>query len=181
MTIHKAKGKEFTNVVYFDLSKDKPTKETHLEEERRVTYVGATRAQDRLLITVDRKMPSPFLKALAINPELDDFTLSYLERLPKNARKLTRDLEARHKKKATLFQKYPELTHEFFKPTYSVFPKLLEFWQKKRVSAAAKTIQMLESEIQNIREAKISISSGWLDAVESEIQFQKLLGVMDEM
>lgn len=43
-TIHRAKGKEFQNVVYFNLSKSaSKSGKTGEEEERRVAYVGATR------------------------------------------------------------------------------------------------------------------------------------------
>src|SRR6185369_9098419 len=52
-TIHRAKGKEFRNVVYFNLSQSAtdPKQAAFVEEERRVTYVGATRPKDDLLIT----------------------------------------------------------------------------------------------------------------------------------
>jgi superfamily I DNA/RNA helicase len=68
-TIHKAKGKEFSNVVYFDLSQP-DTRIAQEEEERRVVYVGATRPKDDLLITFMQSKPSPFLNEIALNPEL---------------------------------------------------------------------------------------------------------------
>ena len=78
-TIHKAKGKEFPSVVYFNLSDEKKSKEEpDIEEERRVVYVGATRAIDNLLITFPEGNPSKFLFELALNPELENWTIKHL-------------------------------------------------------------------------------------------------------
>ena len=63
MTLHSAKGLEFPNVYlagmedglfpsYMSISSDDPTNE--LEEERRLAYVGITRAKERLTITAAR-------------------------------------------------------------------------------------------------------------------------------
>ena len=58
MTIHKSKSKEFENVLYFNLSR-KATKATQdPAEERRIAYVGVTRAINRLLITADARRPA---------------------------------------------------------------------------------------------------------------------------
>jgi superfamily I DNA/RNA helicase len=80
MTVHKAKGKEFPNVVYFNLSR-KATKSTSLEaEERRVAYVGVTRAIQRLLITTDTRRPSGFVRETLLNSSWDDYATCHLER-----------------------------------------------------------------------------------------------------
>jgi superfamily I DNA/RNA helicase len=60
-TIHRAKGKEFPNVVYFNLSKTGAASEKLREEERRVAYVEATRPKDSLLITFSSAKPSEVL------------------------------------------------------------------------------------------------------------------------
>ena len=63
MTLHSAKGLEFPNVYmtgmedglfpsYMSISSDNPTEE--LEEERRLAYVGITRAMEHLLLTASR-------------------------------------------------------------------------------------------------------------------------------
>ena len=84
-TIHKAKGKEFSNVIYFNLSDEMKSKEDpDIEEERRVVYVGATRAIDNLLITYPEDSPSKFLFELALNPEMEHWTLKNLENRLKN-------------------------------------------------------------------------------------------------
>jgi len=73
-TIHRAKGKEFQNVIYFNLSKAASSEKTHEEEERRVAYVGATRPKDSLLVTFPSAKPSGFLKEIALNPVYNGLT-----------------------------------------------------------------------------------------------------------
>ena len=72
-TIHRAKGKEFQNVVYFNLSKTGAASEKLREEERRVAYVGATRPKDSLLITFSSAKPSKFLTEISLNPKFEGF------------------------------------------------------------------------------------------------------------
>jgi hypothetical protein len=69
-TIHRAKGKEFRNVVYLNLSQEdqKTQKAQSIEEERRVAYVGATRPKDDLLITFPNTKPCDFLLEISLNP-----------------------------------------------------------------------------------------------------------------
>ena len=95
MTLHKSKGKEFPIVFVTDLSEGKlpskylerhfhvpekllkgirqiDTKEMHIQEERRLMYVGMTRAQNQLFLlspilysgTVTKRKPSVFLDEL---------------------------------------------------------------------------------------------------------------------
>ncbi len=78
-TIHRAKGKEFRNVVYFNLSQaaadphaGNSQRASFVEEERRITYVGATRSKDDLLITFASTKPSEFLREIALNPSYRD-------------------------------------------------------------------------------------------------------------
>ena len=87
-TIHRAKGKEFQNVVYFNLSKSAATSEKiREEEERRVAYVGATRPKDCLLITFPSDKPSKFLSEICLNPKFEGYTREDLEQRV-NSRKL---------------------------------------------------------------------------------------------
>ena len=66
-TIHGAKGREWNAVVLFDLSeapvpaRRNPALAHENEEERRVFYVGLTRAQDALCITTRLGRPSAFI------------------------------------------------------------------------------------------------------------------------
>jgi DNA helicase-2/ATP-dependent DNA helicase PcrA len=80
-TIHRAKGKEFQNVVYFNLVKTGTKSETTgEEEERRVAYVGATRPKDSLLITFPTAKPSVFLTEISLNPKYKGIDDEDLER-----------------------------------------------------------------------------------------------------
>jgi DNA helicase-2/ATP-dependent DNA helicase PcrA len=101
MTVHAAKGLEFKYVFIVDLVdkrfptinrgekisipdalvKEKLTnsKDIHLEEERRLFYVAATRAKDELFLTAAKdyggakdKKPSRFIEEMGINPEMSN-------------------------------------------------------------------------------------------------------------
>lgn len=74
MTIHKAKGKEWRGVVLFHLEWRQGSYESEEEqkrieeEERRVVYVGATRAIEMLWVTAGRKSKSCFVDELFRDP-----------------------------------------------------------------------------------------------------------------
>ena len=73
-TLHAAKGLEFPIVVVAHVEAGRLPRETpatgpdevaaFLEEQRRVLYVGCTRAMRRLYVTFDQAMPSPFVTGL---------------------------------------------------------------------------------------------------------------------
>ncbi len=71
-TIHAAKGREYDAVVIPDYDCDTSRWEpSAVEEERRVVYVGVTRARDTALFTVDTSVEfvHPFLRELVETPE----------------------------------------------------------------------------------------------------------------
>jgi superfamily I DNA/RNA helicase len=73
-TLHAAKGLEFPIVVIAHVEAGRLPRETaatdpeeiaaHLEEQRRLFFVGCTRAMRHLFVTYDRQLPSPFLTDL---------------------------------------------------------------------------------------------------------------------
>ncbi len=75
MTLHSAKGLEFPIVAIAHVEADRLPRETdaadaqdvqeHLDNQRRLFYVGCTRAMRYLFITHDRSLPSPFLEGLS--------------------------------------------------------------------------------------------------------------------
>ncbi len=74
-TIHAAKGREYDAVVIPDYDCDTSRWEASaVEEERRVVYVGVTRARDTALFTVDTSVGfvHPFLRELVEPPECDE-------------------------------------------------------------------------------------------------------------
>ena len=67
-TLHSAKGLEFQEVFLVDVNEGtipnrKASMEADLEEERRLFYVGMTRAKDELVL-VSQQQPSPFLEEI---------------------------------------------------------------------------------------------------------------------
>ena len=69
MTLHGAKGLEFPVVFLCGVKKgtipmELKGRETDIEEERRLFYVGITRAKERLYLLTEAE-PSPFLADLA--------------------------------------------------------------------------------------------------------------------
>ena len=66
-TLHGAKGMEWTHVIIFpcEAGEIPHHKSDNIEEERRLFYVGVTRARRRVVLLVgDGKQPSPFLEEL---------------------------------------------------------------------------------------------------------------------
>ena len=63
-TIHSAKGMEFPHVFLLDGDWRHSNDNRRLEEERRVMYVGMTRAEETLRILKNNQRPNPFLKNL---------------------------------------------------------------------------------------------------------------------
>ena len=71
MTFHGAKGLEFPVTFLYDVSKgvlplDAPGRTADEEEERRLLYVGMTRAQDELIL-LSSKEPSPFFADIPVS------------------------------------------------------------------------------------------------------------------
>jgi DNA helicase-2/ATP-dependent DNA helicase PcrA len=160
-TIHRAKGKEFRNVVYFNLSQmaTDPRQATFLEEERRVAYVAATRPKDDLLITFASTKPSEFLWEIALNPkyramEEDDLkrgiTSSTL-RLER-AKVILRQLEAKKEEEIGFFR---ELTRIEFGQLPNWLRWLLNKIQLWRIDRALARIETIEQQIKTHKEGEI--------------------------
>lgn len=107
-TIHATKGKEFKNVIIFNLAKDqKQTAILESEEERRVFYVGVTRATDNLLITAPRGNYSPFLPELLLDPKLAALSDKRLQRRLEKVRRKRTPIEQEQRLEKELY--YREL------------------------------------------------------------------------
>jgi DNA helicase-2/ATP-dependent DNA helicase PcrA len=116
LTIHKAKGLEFPVVIMVSLVSQRfpvrgrkepielplplieekdilPSGDFHLQEERRLFYVGMTRAKKELYLTSARdyggkrsRKVSPFLcEALGVSPDKESYKVSALEAIARNA------------------------------------------------------------------------------------------------
>jgi ATP-dependent DNA helicase RecQ len=63
-TIHSAKGMEFAHVLVPDGDWSQPKDPAQREEERRILYVGMTRAEETLCLMKVARNPNPFLKEI---------------------------------------------------------------------------------------------------------------------
>jgi ATP-dependent DNA helicase RecQ len=63
-TIHSSKGMEFPHVIILDGDWGNPKSRTEWEEERRVMYVGMTRAEETLRLMKIPSRPNPFLREI---------------------------------------------------------------------------------------------------------------------
>ena len=180
-TIHRSKGKEFRNVVYFNLSQaGADLKQTaFVEEERRVAYVGATRAKDDLLITFASTKPSPFLSEIALNPtykELEGpdlgrkFTSSQLQL--ERARVVLKQLEAKKQDRTARFRELTKM-QPGRRPAWQQW--LLDKIQLWRVDRAMKGIEGLEQQIKTHREETIARLEAELQAMEEEDKMRSAL------
>jgi ATP-dependent exoDNAse (exonuclease V) beta subunit len=180
-TIHRAKGKEFRNVVYFNLSQAAadPKQATFIEEERRVAYVAATRPKDDLLITFASTKPSDFLWEIALNPAYMDadedelrrrliFSQLQLER----AQVLLQQLEGRKQKQIKSFRELTK-TQSGQQPAWLKW--LLGKIQLWRMDRALARIKDCDRQIKTHKEATIVPLEMDLQAMEAEEKMRAAL------
>jgi superfamily I DNA/RNA helicase len=182
-TIHRAKGKEFRNVVYFNLSQSEadPKQAAFIEEERRVAYVGATRPKDDLLITFASTKPSDFLWEIALNPEFRDIDEDELKRRLifsqlqlERAKVVLQQLEARKQDQIGFFR---ELTKRQSGQEPTWLRWLLNKIQLWRIDRALARIEDTDRQIKTHKEATIAPLEGQLHAMAEEGKMRaRLLG-----
>jgi superfamily I DNA/RNA helicase/very-short-patch-repair endonuclease len=181
-TIHKAKGKEFQNVIYFNLSQAEQNsqKAQFIEEERRVAYVGATRAKDDLLITFSCAKPSEFLMEISLNPkfkvlkndELRQKHVSAARRLAKEQAILTQ-IQARKETCVALFNE--RLKQQIKGPGW--FSTLLSKVQNWRIKQIQAKIEGMDQQIKKHVETIIEPLLGELSEMEAEENIRVALGI----
>jgi DNA helicase-2/ATP-dependent DNA helicase PcrA len=178
-TIHRAKGREFRNVVYFNLSQTaadpnaaNSQRASFVEEERRITYVGATRAKDDLLITFAANKPSAFLSEIALHPnyiELDPddlrrgFTSASLQL--ERARVLLQQLEEQRQYEMEFFR---ELTKAQSNQGPAWLRRLLRKFHLWRLDRAMARIEEIEGQIKTHKEETIAPLERDIQALEEE-------------
>jgi len=173
-TIHRAKGKEFRNVVYFNLSQTAadPKQAAFIEEERRVAYVGATRPKDDLLITFASTKPSDFLWEIALNPEFIDVDQDELRRRLifsqlqlERAKVVLQQLEARKQHQIGFFR---ELTKTQSSQQPAWLQRLFDKIQLWRMDRALARVEDTDRQIKTHKEAAIAPLERELQAMEAE-------------
>jgi DNA helicase-2/ATP-dependent DNA helicase PcrA len=180
-TIHKSKGKEFQNVIYFNLSQlETGSKAEHLEEERRVAYVAATRPKDDLLVTFSSAKPSMFLKELSLNPkyrqlkneELSSNHAALLRRMQKE-KAVLRQIEST---KAKVIANFDQLTR-FNEKRYPewLHPMIWSF-HTRRMNQAQNAITKIELRFKRHTESVIEPLLSEIDEMNEEIQIRAELG-----
>jgi DNA helicase-2/ATP-dependent DNA helicase PcrA len=178
-TIHAAKGKEFDNVVYFNLSaNDKLKANIDIEEERRVAYVGVTRAMNNMLITSLKDKPSEFLKEVAFNPKLQQHSTNALQSLlnekKREKSKLDYKIKVRNIEIESIKNKSPELEGKGMVGSYRLLNNLRMRLREKRIDRVSKRIDNFESEVKNLKECIIPIEDE-INEVNTEINFRKII------
>ncbi len=119
-TIHKTKGNEFKNVVYFNLAHNKKINSLNeQEEERRVCYVGVTRAIESIFISAPSGNYSNYLPEILKNPKFVTNDIQEIEEI-KDEHKFNRNSvknEIAHNEKniVSIQKQFPELVGESLK------------------------------------------------------------------
>jgi len=176
ISIHKAKGMEFQAVVYFNLSKS-GISPAHMEEERRIAYVGVTRPKNDLLVTFLSAKPSDFLLELAQNPRYKEWSTKALEfMVAERRRRLAK--EAYHKKRMeTEKEKAVSVFEELIKSqARQRLAWLNQIWTW-RVNRTGQKITQLSDKISAHEETKLLPLMDELCELEEEINARNLLGV----
>ncbi|MCK9399349.1 MAG: ATP-binding domain-containing protein [Bacteroidales bacterium] len=176
-TIHKTKGNEYPNIVYFNLSQDsRLTDESDIEEERRVTYVGVTRARESIFITALKNKPSMFLPEVAFNPELKSLSTVKLQSeisfTSRQLLKLEYKVDVRQSKKNYFLDKFPELRGKQVVQSYSLLANALSWWREKRIEVALRKIDLLEAEILQLTQDQMRPMSEKIEFLETEVQLR---------
>jgi superfamily I DNA/RNA helicase len=180
-TIHRAKGREFRNVVYFNLSQaaSDPKQASFIEEERRVAYVAATRPKNDLLITFASTKPSDFLWEIALNPAYADVDEDELKRRLifsqlqlEHARVLLQQLEEKKKNQIGSFR---ELTKTQSAKRAAWLQWLFNKIQLWRIDRALAQIKDTDQQIKTHKEAAIAPLERDLQAMEAEERMRAAL------
>ena len=184
-TIHKSKGKEFQNVIYFNLSQAEHNsqKAQFIEEERRVTYVGATRAKDDLLITFSSTKPSEFLKEISLDPEFKALNHEELNHKHVAARRGLAKEQASLKQMQVRKDRIVAAFNELIKQPSREGPDWLTLFFSKiqhwRISRVQGRIEQIDQQIKKHVETTIGPLLCALSEMEEEQKIRAALGMQE--
>ncbi|MHA1777470.1 MAG: UvrD-helicase domain-containing protein [Promethearchaeota archaeon] len=172
-TIHKTKGNEYSNVAYFNLdANERITEQSDFEEERRVTYVGVTRAIKNILITAPENGYSRFLNELAFNPDFTNLSEVKLNNLLSHKRRDEGITQNRIKnienRINTIFEKFPELKGKKYDIPNGILKNAKTWLRQKLINRASNKIDSLENVKSNIIESKLFPVQDMIEKIEIE-------------
>jgi superfamily I DNA/RNA helicase len=180
-TIHRVKGQEFRNVVYFNLSQNSSDarQPDFVEEERRVAYVAATRPKDDLLVTFSITKPSDFLREIALNPkygavEDDDLQRSITSTGLRIERSnvVLKQLEARKQEQIASFRELKRTKNEKRSGWLQGLLNRIQLW---RIDRALARIEASEAQIKTHKETNVTLLEHELQAMQEEARMRAVL------
>lgn len=179
-TIHRTKGNEYQNVIYFNLNQDvKHQEESEIEEERRVTYVGVTRAKENIFITGMKQKPSEFLIELTLNPKLKSYSFPLLDtKLHSTKHQLTKvvgKINSLRTKKETLKKRCEYFTSRQFINKFSFGQYLGSWLNEKKTGRLLRQLNITEFKIRHLMENRLPALTNTVKELETEIKFRTLL------
>jgi DNA helicase-2/ATP-dependent DNA helicase PcrA len=173
-TIHKAKGKEFRNVVYFNLGKV-GVSPAQVEEERRIVYVGATRPKDDLLVTFPVDRPSNFLLELAQNPKFKEQPTELLERTAAECgRKLAKEQFVHQRLESAQEKAVAGFTGLAGGAAQAGLAGKIQLW---RINQAERKINQIGAQIRQHQEKSLTPLSAEVAELEEELDLRRRLGL----
>jgi DNA helicase II / ATP-dependent DNA helicase PcrA len=175
-SIHKAKGKEFQVVVYFNLSKTS-LPPSHVEEERRVAYVGVTRPKKDLLVTFSSVKPSTFLLELAQNPRYKEKSSEDLASLAPECRRRLAKEESHRKRMEAEKEKTIAAFERLVKSEARRRVAWLDHIRAWRINRVEQKINQIMNKIHTQEEKTIIPLRNEVSELEEEIKTRNLLGL----
>lgn len=181
-TIHKTKGNEYSNVAYFNLeSNNRLNTQSLIEEERRVSYVGVTRAIKNILLTAPRNGFSAFLKELALNPDFSNLSVVKLNnKLSHNKRVesiIRSKIENIQNKINSILKKYPELAGNTYEISGGFLRNARTWLRQQYLNRASNKIENLENRKSGLIETKLLLLQDMIEKINTEQSHRKILNI----
>jgi len=179
-TIHKTKGNEYSNVAYFNLdANERITEQSDFEEERRVTYVGVTRAIKNILITAPENGYSRFLNELAFNPNFTNLSEVKLNNLLSHKRRdvgITQNqIKTIEDRINTILEKFPELKGEEYDIPNGILKNVKTWLRQKLINHASSKIDNWGKRKSNLIESKLFPIQDMIEKIEIEKLHRSIL------
>lgn len=179
-TVHKTKGNEYSNVAYFNLeSNNRLTEQSDIEEERRVAYVGVTRAIKNILITAPKIGFSRFLNELAFNPDFTNLSEVKLNNLLSHKRRDEGITQSKinniDNRINAIYENFPELKGEEYEFPKGILKNAKTWLRQKYRNRASNKIDNLENKKINLTEKKLLPIQDMIEKLQIEKLHREIL------